>query len=230
MKVFNQQSKPKSKARRVLTWSLNLSLLLLASPIVAPQLLAFPYKRTIGDTTIYAEQPIGANMENILSRSDRLLKKSDIYSDSYGKHVFLAEDGWRWNWLALSSRGGVGLTRAASPHTVILNIANIAQDRMPRRGPIGKARTISGTIAHERTHQLIRSHFGVIGSFNFPTWAVEGYCDHVAQETTLNADDVTMLKREGRDHPAIVYFEGRQKVSTILARNGGSVDQLFASL
>lgn len=228
MKLLNRPKKRKSKARRIFTWAINLSILLLASPLLAPQLLAFPYQRTIGDTTIYAEQPIGPNMEKILKRSDALLQKSDIYSDSYGRHIFLTQDGWRWNWLALTSRGAVGLTRPVSPHAVVLNIKDMEKDLMPRRGPIGQSRSISGTIAHERTHQLIRGHFGVLKSLRFPTWKVEGYSDFVAQESSLNADDVVLLRQEGKGHPGIIYFEGRRRVTAILAKNGGSANRLFA--
>jgi hypothetical protein len=228
MLLFNRTKKPKSEARRILTWSRNLLALLLASPLVAPQLLAFPHQRTIGDTTIYSELPISPNMENILKRSDALLQKSAIFSDNYGRSLFLAQDGWRWNWLALNLRGGVGFTRPSSPDAVFVNIADITQDLTPRRGPIGKQRSISGTIAHERTHQLIRGHFGTLNSIRYPTWKVEGYSDYVAQETTLSAEDVATLKKNGEDHPGVVYAEGQQQVTKILAKNGGSVDQLFA--
>jgi hypothetical protein len=227
MKFLNRTKEPKSKARRIFTWGINLSLLLLASPLLAPQLLAFPHQRMIGDTTVYSEQLISPNMENILKRSDALLRKSAIYSDSYGRHIFLTQDGWRWNWLALSMRGSVGLTRPFSPHAVVLNVADIERDLTPSRSSIGKPRSISGTIAHERTHQLVRGHFGALKSFGFPAWKEEGYCDYVAQETTLSTDDVALLKKEGKDHPAIIYAEGRQRVARILAKNDGSVDQLF---
>ncbi len=202
--------------------------LALVSPIVAPQLLAFPHQKTFGDTTVYSELPIDPKMESILKRSDALLKQSGIYSDSYGRSVFVTQDGWRWNWLALTSRGGVGLTRPVSPHSVILSVKDIAQDLMPMRGTIGKQRSLSGTIAHERTHQLIHAHFGLWSSVKFPNWKVEGYCEFIAQETTLTEQDAAQLKKAGEAHPAMVYFEGRRDVTAILAKNGGSIDQLFA--
>jgi hypothetical protein len=228
MLLFNRTKKPKSKVRRILTWSFNLLALLLVSPSFAPQLLAFPHQRNIGDTRVYSELPLGPNMENILKRSDTLLRQSKIYSNSFGRNLFLAQDGWRWNWLALSVRGGVGFTRPTSPNSVFVNIEDIAKDITPRRGPIGKERSISGTIAHERTHQLIWGHFGTLNSFRFPTWKVEGYSDYIAQETMLSADDVATLKNDGKDHPGIVYAEGKKRVTAILAKNSGSVDQLFA--
>jgi hypothetical protein len=110
----------------------------------------------------------------------------------------------------------------------MVNVADLENDLTPSRGSVGTPRSISGTIAHERTHQLIRGHFGVLKSIGFPTWKVEGYSDYVARETTLSAEEVALLKKEGKDHPAIVYAEGRQRVADILAKNGGSVDSLFA--
>lgn len=212
--------------KRIINWSALLLGAIVISPLFAPQLLAFPYHRTIGDTTIYAEQPIHPNIDAVMAQSDALLKQSAIYSDSYGKNIFLTDGGWRWNWLANTVRYSLAFTRPHMVNSVVVNSSDIAQDKMTVRC-IGKQRRLSDIIAHERTHQLIWAHFGAIKSFTFPAWKVEGYADYVAQNSTLDAVSAAKLKQKEKDHPAIVYFEGRQKVTAILKQNGGSVDKLF---
>jgi hypothetical protein len=60
-----------------------------------------------------------------------------------------------------------------------------------------------------------------------PRWRVEGYCDHVAQESALSDEDVARLAANGESHPALLYYRGRKRVEAELAANGGSVDALF---
>jgi hypothetical protein len=60
-----------------------------------------------------------------------------------------------------------------------------------------------------------------------PRWRVEGYCDHIAQESALTEAEVARIESRGEDHPALLYFHGRERVETELGANGGSVDALF---
>ena len=99
---------------------------------------------------------------------------------------------------------------------------------MTNSKPIGPARTLSSIIAHETCHGMERRRYGVLMSVTKPTWLVEGYCDHVAQESTLSDARAAEIKARGADHPAMVYYEGRKKVEAILAANGGNVDKMFA--
>jgi hypothetical protein len=119
------------------------------------------------------------------------------------------------------SRGGT--------ETIIINTSSVDEDWVRSPMAVGRQRSLSGIITHERTHGLIRAKYGSVASVLFPTWKVEGYADYVAQESSLTAADVARYKQRGEDHPAIVYFEGRQKVAAFLVAHNGSVDQLFAA-
>jgi hypothetical protein len=88
---------------------------------------------------------------------------------------------------------------------------------------------VSGVLAHEICHGMLRRQFGLTVDWSKPQWLREGYCDHVAQESSLTAAQVARLKASGGKHPAIAYFEGRRRVAVELERNGGDVDALFTS-
>ena len=134
----------------------------------------------------------------------------------------------RWNWLALQSRKTFGFTRGFTGY-MVLNRSDLAANRMANRGALGATRTLSSIIAHETCHGMERRRYGRFMSITKPTWLVEGYCDHVAQESTLDEARVAELKARGQSHPAMVYFEGRKRVAAILAANDGNVDKLFGA-
>jgi hypothetical protein len=55
-------------------------------------------------------------------------------------------------------------------------------------------------IAHEATHGVLRRHFGRLAMVGKPRWLEEGYCDYVADESTLSAEDGAAPERAGQ-HP-----------------------------
>jgi hypothetical protein len=224
--MLRKSKKSKSRLRRRIEWIFAIIALAYLAIISAPQILPWPHKMVIGDTSIYAETPISGAMRKVLAKSDNLLRQSAIYSNGYGKSIFLTSGGWRWRLLALRSGGAFAFSRIATG-VIVINSSSIIEDWVRSPSADGRQRTLSGIIAHERTHSLIHARFGTVASIWFPTWKVEGYCDYVAKESSMTAKDVASYKQRGEEHPAIVYFEGHQKVATILASNGGSVDQLF---
>jgi hypothetical protein len=197
------------------------------SPLFAPQLLAFPHSEQLGSDRIYSTAPIDREQaQRVVERSRTLLAESPISLDGEPRHIFLTDGGWRWKWLALQSAGGFGLTRMYN-EDVILNRSDLGADKIHNGLVPGGERTLSGVIAHEKCHGAIRRHFGFVRAQLAPQLLVEGYCDHVAQESSLSDADVSELEESGSFHPALPYYHGRKKVAATLDANGSSVDRLF---
>jgi hypothetical protein len=228
--MLGKTEKTKSMAHRILSGFLASILLTFVSVICAPQLLAFPHKAKIGATTVYAESPINVgHMTTVLRRSDALLATTGLYRTPIGQRVFLTNGGWRWRVLALNNHMAFAFTRPSSDmvaDAAIFNRADPAQDQI-FNGVDDSKRSLSGIIAHERTHMLVRRHFGIIRAVSFEHWKSEGYADYVAQESSLTEAEVAAFKKAGVDHWAIPYFEGRQRVAAAMKENGNSVDRLF---
>ncbi|MFM6932515.1 MAG: hypothetical protein ACKOUT_09765 [Novosphingobium sp.] len=194
-----------------------------------PSVLAFPHRAQVGTFDIRSEAPLPrAEIERVIADANRRVTSSAI-ADPQGesRSIYLTQGGWRWNWLALQSRESFGFTRAATSY-IVINRSDLASNRMTKGRPVGPGRTLSSIIAHETCHGMERRRYGPLMSVFKPTWLVEGYCDYVAQESTLTEARFADLKARGQHHPAMVYFEGRKKVAAELARNGGDVDKLFA--
>ena len=209
----------------------------LVSPLAAPQLLAFPYSARSQGSVVWSEAPLPQSaLDKVLSRKTALVAQSPLTARrGETRHIFLTDGGWRWTWLALQSRDGFALSRGFT-ETIVVNRSSLADDnvvsglRVRVDGKaVGGRRTLSGTLAHEFCHGMERRRFGPLVDLTKPTWLREGYCDYVAQESSLSEADVALLKSKGRTHPALSYYEGRRKIAALLARNGGNVDALFAS-
>ncbi|MBX9731771.1 MAG: hypothetical protein K2X59_10615, partial [Sphingomonas sp.] len=206
----------------------------LAAPAIAasaPQPsddLAFPFHRQIGEHHVSAEFPIPSAMDVVLARADQRLGTSAIAAPGLGSRILLTNGGWRWRALAGASESAFAISRPGS-ELVIVNRSDMIRDLAFNGRKIGGVRPLSQVIAHEMAHGLLRRHFGLAAAQSAPAWKVEGYCDFVAGGGSLSDAEAAKLIAAGADHPALPYYLGRKRVEAILARNGGSVDALFAN-
>ena len=209
----------------------------LISPLSAPQLLAFPNSARSQGSVVWSETPLARPaLDKVIDRTTALVAQSPL-AERRGetRHIFLTDGGWRWTWLALQSRDGFALSRGFT-ETIVVNRSSLANDRVVSGlrvrvdgKAVGGRRTLSGTLAHEFCHGMERRRFGLLVDLTKPTWLREGYCDYVAQESSLSEAEVALLKSKRHSHPALAYYEGRRKVAAILTRNGEDVDALFAA-
>ena len=229
---MDAKRKTKAKRRRRLSFALGLPLTLWMSALAAPQLLAFPHHAEIGTTRVYSETPFRTDdMRRILARSDTLTARTGR-SDPAGTRIFLTDGGWRWTILALTSRRAFAYTRPISTivsDAVIVNRADPSADMAVNGRAVGGKRSLSGVIAHERTHIWTGRALGLVENALLPNWQREGYADYVAQETSLTAAEYARLKRSGIDHPAIPYYEGRQRIEAMAKINGGTIAAMFSA-
>ena len=215
-----------SPRRTIVTLSLSALLACAVSIACVPAVLAFPYAARIGDTQVHADMPIEATrLRRILADADRRVAASGIADPRVARTLYLTDGGWRWKLLAPTMRNAFAVTRPVSSG-IVLNASDIAADRMLRDPALPGSRTLSGTIAHETTHLLVNHRYGPIRARLFPAWKVEGYCDHVAQESSLSDTQAAQLRQAGSRSPALAYRDGRMRVAAAL-RADPNVDHLF---
>ena len=205
-----------------------LAVAVVVTPPLLPQTLLFPFHEAVNGDEIWSEQPESrAGLDRVTARAKALVRQSPIAAPNEQRHVFLTNGGWRWYWLALGNWRSFALTRTFSD-AIVVNRSDPALDRVWSGATVGGVRTLSGVLAHETCHGMLRRHFGRSVDVASPGWLTEGYCDHVARESSLNAGDVARLQSMGVRSPALTYFEGRKRVALELSMNGGDVDSLFA--
>ena len=197
---------------------------LMATITFAPQVLAWPYSEAIGHTIVYSERPIRPEMRSVLARADALLARSPLAQPDLERRVFLTEGGWRWNALALTSRGAFALRRPFRD-AILINRSDVAADRV--RNGAAATRTLSSIIAHETTHILVARHLGELRALMLPRWKSEGYADHVSGESALSDADYARLRAAGEQRQSMFYYEARRRVAAALAANGNDVYRML---
>jgi hypothetical protein len=200
----------------------------LIASVFHPPLLLFPHVRTVGETWVYSETPIPDEITGVIGRADTLVRASPLFRGEVLKRpVYLTNGDLRWRLLTFSS-SALAISRPPT-ETIVINRSSIVTDEVWNSVDPFPARDLSGVIAHERTHVLIRHRFGFLGHRSYPTWVVEGYCDHVSGSGSLSDEAAARLIAEGRRTPALFYYESRRRVERELEANGGSVEALFRS-
>lgn len=206
-----------------------ISVVYVAASVLSPGLLLFPYERRIGATTVYSEIPIPDGIGAVIGRSDDRLRTSDLFKPGVlGGRIFITQGGWRWRLLSFDTPKAFAQTRPFGDN-VVINRADVALDKVWTGAPIAGERALSDVIAHERTHILIRMEFGLLADRTFPAWLREGYCDYVANSSSLSDQQASELLSEGRSIPALFYYQSRKRVERALLANGGSARRLFQS-
>ena len=204
----------------------------MAAPVIAPQLLAFPYQGDVNGHRIHSVEPITPAVMAAVREADRRVGAGPLAgARPPGQAIFLTGGGWRWTWLAAGDRGAMALTRAVNEAIIVNRVGAAGPDgRVDVRNgrPVGGRRSLSGVVAHEMTHGSIRAHFGWWSDLRYLRMLREGLCDHVAGGGTLSDAEARALRAAGRDHPALLYWEGRERVAAEMARPGATVDRLFA--
>jgi hypothetical protein len=214
--------------RRMIHWLAGALVSAIAAPVLTPQLLAAPYKERVGTHVVRSVDPITPAVRAAVVEADRRVESSP--SGAYrapDQSIFLTAGGWRWLWLAGTAQGGFAVTRAIND-AIIVNRTDGAKALVHNGAAVGGQRLLAGVIAHEMTHGSLRAHFGVTVDFVYPAELREGYCDYVAQESSLGDAEALALRRQGQFHPALIYWSGRKRVAEEMARPGAGVERLFA--
>jgi hypothetical protein len=189
----------------------------------APDLAPWGWHGDVGQYEVYAETPPSPALLSDIQRAERLLAASPIDDPKARPTVYLTDGGWRWAFYSARS-GGFAVTRTLTA-TSIFNRSDIVGDRIYTAD--GRARSLSGVVAHETVHLLQRRRLGFVAFARMPMWVREGYADHVAQESSLDDSAVDRLRAAGRSNDsAIFYREARLRVERDLA-GGMSVDTLL---
>lgn len=210
-------------------WSMALGavLAILASPLLAPQLLAFPHKVETEIGTVWSDEKLDpAMLADAVEYAQARLTTSALAQADERRRIFVTDGGWRWLYTANTARGSFGISRPLT-RAIIINRTDPITGVIRNGREVGGQRSLGGVLAHEFTHGMIQRRYGLRAFAGIPTWKIEGYAEHVAGETSLSAQDVAQLRAQGEDHPALIYYEGRQRVEAILRANGGSPDALF---
>jgi hypothetical protein len=195
--------------------------------LIFPQYL-FAYQVSHKNFKVYARNPLDENINRVLDAAEARLVKSPIYDPGATEKIFISDSFGFYTFESPLSRKSFATTLPGIGN-VRINKSDVGGDLVYRDAPIDNQRSLSGVIAHEVTHNLIREKFGLINSFtSLPNWKDEGYCEYVAGETTLSFEEgLRRWKENPNDDSKYAYFKYHQMVRYLLDEEKISVEELF---
>jgi hypothetical protein len=229
--TYRQHRAAKNKSRtyrifRYLLFSLVVAYLLL---LCFPQVL-FAHEISYGNFQVYSPEPLDQSINAVLDKADARLATSGINTPAVKPKVFLTSNFTLYRVLSLFLGGNsFGKGFAALPtENIFINKSDLAKDLVFRNAPAHNQRSLSGVIAHETTHFLIRKRFGYWRNLTSPAWKREGYAEYVAGGSTLDYETgVRMWKANPKDDTGYRYFKYYLLVTYLLEQEKLSVDDLF---
>ncbi|HKO61098.1 MAG TPA: hypothetical protein VJV03_08065 [Pyrinomonadaceae bacterium] len=222
-------AKSKSKAYRALR---NVIVIAVAGYLLLlsfPQVL-FANEVSHGNFKVYSREPFDQNIYQVLDDVNSKLAASPINDPSVKPKIFLTSSHRMYACLSLYVGGnsfGKGFAMLPTSN-IFINKSDVTKDLVYRRAAEHGQRSLSGVLAHETTHLLIKKKFGYWRNLMIPVWKKEGYSEYVAGGSTLPYETgVKMWKANPGDGTGYQYFKYYMIVKYLLEHEKVSVEELF---
>jgi hypothetical protein len=166
-----------------------------------PQVL-FAYEVSHGNIKVYSRQPIDRNIHAILDLVEGKLAASGVNDPAVEPRIFIVDSYALYAALGLYvGANSFAKGYSALPATnIFVNRSDLARDVVFRDAAVNNERRLSGVIAHEITHFLVRKKLGYLKNLTLPAWKQEGYSEYVAGGTLLDRETgVRMWKQNPTD-------------------------------
>ncbi|NNM29306.1 MAG: hypothetical protein HKO57_07290 [Akkermansiaceae bacterium] len=132
-----------------------------------PQVL-FAHSLTVEGITVHSRTPLPEAAAASIRKATVLLRESEV-GDELGKEdVFICGSPWMLRVFNPRGSSGFGISTPLTNHVFIAG-ADFESDTARRFGADYNTRSLSGVIAHEVTHGLIRRRLGTIRGERLPT-------------------------------------------------------------
>lgn len=191
--------------------------------------IVFHHKLTAHGITVHSRAPLPPAADVVLARAAALVAASELATPGRRFDLYVGDAPWDYAMFA-PFRKSFAVTVPVTDNIFIARgdfTANAARSRNPEYN----TRALSAVIAHEITHVLITDRIGLVDSIRLPSWVAEGYCDHVARESSFPEQEGRRLLAAGAIHPspAYEYFVSRQLVGYLIDQRQMRFEQIATS-
>ena len=210
---FNRPA-PKTRLSRILRRSertLTVLLLLYAGLHVFPQVL-FAHSVSADGITLYSRRPLPPEAVECTKRAAALIQQSELAVPGRRERVFVCNSSWLFR--LFKPTAGCFAFSVKLTDNVFIADGDFTTDVARWPAPEFNTRSLSGVIAHEITHGLIRNRLGLMRGVTLADWVNEGYCDYVAKDSSFPEVEGRSRFVSGEDHPSSSYryFKYREMV------------------
>lgn len=222
-------AKANSKAYRTVRYFVFAAVVAYILLLSFPQVL-FAHEISYRNLKVYSREPLDQNIYTVLDKVESRLATSEINNQQIKPKIFITDSHGLYASISLYLGGnsfgrGFGLLPTSN---IFINKSDVARDLVFRNAVANKERSLSGVIAHETTHLLIRKKFGYWRNLKTAAWKKEGYAEYVSGGSTLPYETgVKAWKENPKDGTGYQYFKYYMLVKYLLEHDKLSVEDLF---
>jgi len=219
-RAFRKQNTP----YKILRYSLTTIVVAYFLTIAFPQYL-FAHEVSHKNFKVYSTQPVDEKLYQILDSAEGRLVKSPIYDGELKHKVFLTGSHAFYGFLSNKAYKSFA-NSIPGLDNILINKTDIGEDLVFLNRAERNKRSLSGVVAHEVTHLLIKKKFGYLNTVvTIPTWKNEGYCEYVAGDSTVTYEEGVQLLKENPTQDS--YFKYHLMVKYLLETEKLSIEELF---
>ena len=126
-----------------------------------------------------------SELKLVLDKSEKLLKGTELFKIGITQDIFICSSYNEFTFFAPISRKAYGINNPISQN-IFLTKSSISGNYILRNGDENNKYSLSGVIAHETVHSLLRNELGLLKYKLLPSWKNEGYCDFIANESSFD--------------------------------------------
>jgi hypothetical protein len=170
---------------------------------------------------------LDSRIYKVLDDAEARLSKSTIYDQEISRRVFLTNSHGMY--LFLSNKAFRSFANSVPfLNNIVINKSDVADDLVFLNRPVHNKRSLSGVIAHEVAHLFIRKKVGTLRSLLMPTWKNEGYCEYIAEDSTIIYEEgVKLWKADQTNDSNYRYFKYHMLVKYLIEREKLSIEDVF---
>jgi hypothetical protein len=206
--------------------TLSIATLLYLALAAFPQVL-FAYNVDAKGVTVYSRSPLPPETTARIEAALELVNHSELAGSGRTERVFICNNPWLYRLFYPLGREEMAVALPATGN-IFIRDADVVHDIARGTAAVHNRRTLSSTMAHEMTHNLIRYRLGFVGGIFLRRWVDEGYADYVAQESSFPVEEGLQLLREGKEDSSgsFHYFLYRQMVRHLIEDRHYSFDEI----
>lgn len=222
-------AKAKSKTHKILRYLLMSAVVAYLGLLCFPQVL-FAHQVEHHNFKVYSREPLDQNIHAVLDRVEARLAATGVNDPTLKPRIFIADRHGLYALLSLyvGSKSFAKGYAALPTDNIFVNKCDVARDTVFRNAQTDNERSLSGVIAHEVTHLLVRRKLGYVRNLRLPTWKQEGYSEYIAGGSLLDYQTgVQRWKEKPNDDARYRYFKYYMLVKYLLDTKQLSIDDVF---
>jgi len=195
--------------------------------LLFPQVL-FRNKIEYKSFVVYSHSQPGRNIFEILDSAQNLLSHTELYENENSKNkIFLCNSFSEYSFFAPTATHAFACNKLFT-NNIVVSKSNIIENKVESNSKENNTRTLSGTIAHEVTHTLIKNKLGFVKYLMLDKWKNEGYADFVAKESSFNylIGMYFLCNSETPSAPSFKYFKYRIYIKYLMEDEKLSFDKI----